>query len=134
MTRPWARLRWGGDARVNVTSPSFQVGRALPTGALAKVRTISPAAFICGDWPAGAVAGGVVAGGGGAAAVSRARAGPAAVATAAITPASASAMIRGLIIGSTPFDRTWGPKLDQLISSPRIVPVPDANEFSGIPM
>src|SRR5687767_9871981 len=62
ITLPWARLRWGAEARVNVTPASVQLGTALPTAAFSKVRTTSPAAFFLGTPGAGAVAGDVVAG------------------------------------------------------------------------
>src|SRR3954466_8038327 len=84
MTRPWARVRCGGEARAKVTDPSVQSGTALPTGALAKVRTTSPAAGFRGARSAGAVAGAVVAG------ADVARAGASAVARAALRPVGAA--------------------------------------------
>src|SRR5688572_4770226 len=62
ITLPWARLRWGAEARVNVTPASVQLGTALPTAAFSKVRTISPAAFLPGAPGAGPVVAGAVAG------------------------------------------------------------------------
>jgi hypothetical protein len=135
MTRAWARLCWGAEARVKVTPDSVQFGTGLPTGALANERTISPAAFFCGfGSAAGAVAGEVAAGAAVAAAFARMVAGGVTTVLTATTNVRARELIRTVVIWSTLADGVEVVGDAQAISRPRIVPVPEANEFSGIPM